>query len=735
MTQRVLTAVVSALAIIGIVAGVPAALLLLVGNPLPESVPNWANVARSLESGVVPPAVMANLVALVVWLWWLQVALALAAECVAVVRGRTARRLLFLPGAQFIGAKLVAALLVGFTGLGAWSLAGDDLGDPKRLILESSVPEDIVALVPEEVSDGRVIATGAGASLFAAGLVIAIRRLRRVQRRRRRDGEHVRRPPSEARATEASLNRVVSLERMGFVGSALAVLDDALEGHDPPPIVGISHSSDSVTILLERRAEAPPPFTTVDDGFAWEIGPESIMHSASTGWSGRAPEILVTAGRHGKSGSEVLLNLAHPGHLGVGGVESDVLPILTTMAAELATSPFAESLEVVCIGFGSSLADLERLRVAGRLSDVLDELEHDTGSSEPLVSTVVIDPYSENEEALARLGACIGDGVVAITAHGESRWKLACKRDTVTLWPFDLTLQRGELDEEAIGHLQEIVEAAVSPLGQQADPAFEVALRDLALPTPEAEICVLGAVQVRGIDDDFSSRTALALVTYLAFHRDGATPDQLKRWLWHPDSPPNDKLFANTISRARTTLGMNSSGELHLPRLGSDRLYRLAESVGTDVDRFRAFLDAAEAEPSESRRFLRKALELVRGLVFAGGDDQPFAWVDHTIRSHIEFMVDETAHRLADEALAAGDAGEARWAALAGLRLIPDCESCFRRRFLAADMVGNRTELKRAMAELRRLVAVDASLPDSSDLISPELEGLYADLLAGRPAA
>ena len=95
--------------------------------------------------------------------------------------------------------------------------------------------------------------------------------------------------------------------------------------------------------------------------------------------------------------------------------------------------------------------------------------------------------------------------------------------------------------------------------------------------------------------------------------------------------------------------------------------------------------------------------------------------------------VHETAHRLADEALAAGDSDEARWAALAGLKLIPDCESCFRRRFLAADLAGNRTELKRAMAELRRLVAIDVASPDASDLISPELEELYADLLAGRP--
>lgn len=647
---RILGGVASMLLMLSLLAGVPTGLFLLVGNPLPTSVPDWSAVASSLERADVPTSVMVNVLALIVWIWWLQVVAGTVAEGLASLRAGTAQRLLRMLG-----------------------------------------------------------------------------RLRRIWGGRRIAGEQVVRSPQQADETEQEPPTEPAREQLGLVGGALAKLDECLDGHDPPPIVGLSHTPQTVTVLLEERVAAPAPFVTVDDGFAWEIGEAAVEGAGGRPWKGRAPEILITAGWHERSGSEVLLNLEHIGHLGIGGAEDDVLPILDTMAAELSRSPFTDRVEIVCVGFGSSLADIKGLRVVSKLSDLLGEMETGAGRDGQLELAVVFDPYTEDRDVLARLERAIGHGLVAVTANGESQWKLMCRSGTVTLWPVDLTLERRDLDADSIGDLEPMVEAP--------PPDLEPVLREVQLPEPDVEICVLGAIRVLGVDEQFSSRVALALVAYLAFHRDGATADELKRWLWHPDSPPSDKLFANTISRARTTLGADSSDEPHLPRVGGDRIYRLGDSVGTDVDRFRTLLDLADKEPAVSRQLLRQALELVRGLVFAGGDDQPFAWVDHTIRSHIEFLVDETAHRLADEALRVGDAEEARWAALVGLKLIPDCESCFRRRFLAADLAGNRTELKRAMAELRRLVAVDSSIPDASDLISPELEELYADLLAGRAVA
>jgi hypothetical protein len=575
----------------------------------------------------------------------------------------------------------------------------------------------------------------AGLGLLAAGVTVAIRRRRKVQRRRRTPGEHVRRPPEAARDTERRLASIARVQTLGPVGDALLALDSVLEANGTVPVVGISHTPDVTTVLLETQLPAPEPFRTVDEGFGWELAASELEPPTNYEWRGRAPEILITAGWHERSGSEVLLNLEHISHMGIGGTEETVLPILLTMAAELATSPLAHSVEVVCVGFGEQFTELERLRVVPRLADVLAELELVEESSEPLPQMVVLDPYTEDPVALAELHRLAGSQVYAVTASCEPRWRLVCKQDSITVWPVDLRLQRRELDAESIEHLGQVLESASSDEGEMADPGFEAALRDLTLPEPDVEVRVLGAVQVHGIESEFNSRAALAMVAYLAFHRDGATADELKRWIWPADQPPSDKLFANTVSRARVTLGGDANGDRYLPRVGSDRMYRLSDSVGTDVDRFRVFVEAADGDSGAARGFLREALGLVRGLAFAGGDDQPFAWVDHTIRSHIEFMVDETAHRLADEALAAGNAEEVRWAALAGLRLIPDCESCFRRRFLAADLKGNRSEMRRAMGELRRLVSIDADESDSSDLISPELEELYSDLMAGRPVA
>ena len=113
---------------------------------------------------------------------------------------------------------------------------------------------------------------------------------------------------------------------------------------------------------------------------------------------------------------------------------------------------------------------------------------------------------------------------------------------------------------------------------------------------------------------------------------------------------------------------------------------------------------------------------------FTGGSATSFAWADNHVRAQVEFAIDETVHRCADLALELGDLATARWAALKGLELVPGCEQCFKRRFLVAGAGNNRTELRRAMADLEASAMIDLGEPEAIDTISGELLDLYNEL-------
>ena len=114
MNERRLTigrAIASASCLLVLIVGVPAALAASVGWPLPRSIPDPVAVVEGLDRSGIDAEVVAKVLAVVIWLAWLQIVVAVAVETVAIVRGRTARRaVLVLPGVQGGVARLVAAL-------------------------------------------------------------------------------------------------------------------------------------------------------------------------------------------------------------------------------------------------------------------------------------------------------------------------------------------------------------------------------------------------------------------------------------------------------------------------------------------------------------------------------------------------------------------------------------------------------------------------------------------------
>ncbi len=198
---------------------------------------------------------------------------------------------------------------------------------------------------------------------------------------------------------------------------------------------------------------------------------------------------------------------------------------------------------------------------------------------------------------------------------------------------------------------------------------------------PEVEVAVLGPVEIRGAARPFCRASSRELVVYLAFHRQGALSDVWRTALW-TDRCIAPSTLHSTASVARRALGRSQSGAEHLPRGG--RRLRLADTVGTDVERFAL----AVADPDPAR--WKDALGLVRGRPFEGlrladwadpgrdpgpaGDDggrhRPEGWLNTPLRR--------------------GRGEEAEWVIRRGLRVSPYDERLYRGLLRATEMMGNR---------------------------------------------
>jgi len=96
---------------LALVVGVPLLLASWVGWPLPSGLPSVDALEQAAQSGV-RDEVLVNTLAVIAWLAWAQIALALAVEVIALVRGRESIRLPVLPGVQVTAGRLVAGIVM-----------------------------------------------------------------------------------------------------------------------------------------------------------------------------------------------------------------------------------------------------------------------------------------------------------------------------------------------------------------------------------------------------------------------------------------------------------------------------------------------------------------------------------------------------------------------------------------------------------------------------------------------
>lgn len=601
--------------------------------------------------------------------------------------------------------------------------------------------------------------TVGGLGLFASSLGWMLARLRRIQRRRLPTDRLPAYPTKEAVRLEHQLQAASDPDNALFLDASLRVMSSRFTGGDPPHIVGVTLDSDAVSVLLDAPADAPYGFNASQDNMIWTLSTSEVLeHLLIEAESVPAPlPTLVAIGK--KSGTEFLLNLEHMTSLSLNGNPEAINSLCSALAIQLASSHFADDLTVVCVGFGQDLDVFERVVYVPDVTTAIDRVAHQQrqnrallGSSSSSADTrignggdhwhpavTLVPGRLTEEEAHRLLEVC--DSSVCIVGHELSgaRWSGRFDELGLLLEPIDLRLEPHGLSGAAVAAVAELATIAEDTCGMQGDMPSLPQPADLEISTPvleplstEVEVRVIGTVDVHGAAQPFTSRRALDLVAYLAFHPEGADRDQLRAHLWPPDDPPSESTLANTVSRARKALGVDDDGKPYLPRVTPKGIYRLRPEVGTDVARFEALVSAARRDDGEQgRQHLESALELVRGTPFTGGTGDMYRWADFGLRTQIDCMVDTAAHELAKRCLEAGDPDGTRRAAMTSLRLVGVCEECYRWRLMAA--AENPTEVRQIMAELLGLLKRENGQPEGDDLISPDLLELYEQLMSSRP--
>lgn len=150
MDRRVTTAgrgLASLVALLGLLVGPPLALIRFVGNPLPRSIPALDQVTEALTRQGISDEAVIDVLAILAWLVWTQVALAVVIEIAAQIRALPAPALPVLPGLQPIAGQLVAAVALLASLTGPRHPAGADAGltlamEPIVLVEQEGAPAD-----------------------------------------------------------------------------------------------------------------------------------------------------------------------------------------------------------------------------------------------------------------------------------------------------------------------------------------------------------------------------------------------------------------------------------------------------------------------------------------------------------------------------------------------------------------------------------------------------------------
>lgn len=628
-------------------------------------------------------------------------------------------------------------------------------------------PPGAVPSVDHDGQDHSAVPVGLIAgSLSAAGLIVVLDRLRRIQLRKRRVGHAPPAAPVETAATEQQLRGAALDAPTDRLDLALRAFAGCLAGsgtRELPTVDLVTVGSKAIEILLTSHLDVNPgPFEVAADRRAWTLpttAPRDEVERLAAGQAAPSPA-LVTVGNI--DDRQLLFDVETSPRVAVTGDHDAARRLIRSAALEMTTSRWADDIDVLMLGDQSSQLDrLERVTVVSSHDELVDHLARvataadrdldaaDAGSTlecrvrnpaDPWTPTVVFIPEPASPDEVERLFELVSPGrgvaVIASCASGGVTCdrQLVVTETGVTLEPTGLRMRTTSLSDELLADTDTLLAAAFSEepgpaLTVDADIVNDAPLDHLTAVAPESGgviVAVLGTVEVRGAERPIDRRRSVELIAYLALHPEGVDEAKLRVVLW-PDADPSRENFNQTVSRARQPLGHAADGTLHLARIAEDSggLYRLGPTVTTDASLLEAAYQAAQRSPSDvTIDHLSSMLGLVRGIPFEGTKGG-WTWTDlENWSSRLSALASDAAHIVAQWSLERGDVQRALWATAQGLRAAPGDEVLYRDRMQAHDRAGNLAGVEAVMQELRRTVEEG----EPYDSIHPDTLAFYEQL-------
>ncbi|WP_051799238.1 type VII secretion system-associated protein [Streptomyces sp. NRRL S-337] len=612
-----------------------------------------------------------------------------------------------------------------------------------------------------------------GAPLLSAGLLAALGRRSRTAPWQSAMGAkgrtpELRRPTGVAADTQDALLVGADLQAVRDLDHALRGLASALTVESRTlPTVYVARLTDSeLNLQLAHPAGKPPaPWQRGQNETFWRIQRADIpVHETDTGTAAPYPG-LVSLGS--LEGARLLLNLeAVPGLVSLTGTHADRSAVLTSVAAELATSGWSDRMTVTLVGFGTELTTLDPTRVShfddvGALLETMDAetrerrgdlatAGHDsvltgrTGSAQhtqwaPHLVLLAAQPTEDQAAKIAELAADSGRlGISYLAATEENglpgaTWKLEITPDGRLLAPsLDLELQAQLLPQAQHDAVVQLFAGAAPDDDRDPDPGtpqFMVDITSSGRPAVYARL--VGTYEITGLDAPDAEHSSLlheALVMLL-LHREGVHPRVLASGLW--PRGVTEEVRDALIERLRTWLGSDPDGT---PRLGTDTTGRLAlaPSVVSDLDVLRTLHYEATAGRGASNaqireRLLNDALALVRGPLLANRPQGRYTWLSHEIiEAQLSLLVADVALALSTHHLKAGNPTPALNALNTALTTTPTDERLWNELLRAAHATGDTAELESTAASL---IARNHEHSGGARSLPPRTEALLDELL------
>ncbi|ACZ32425.1 Peptidoglycan-binding LysM (plasmid) [Xylanimonas cellulosilytica DSM 15894] len=328
----------------------------------------------------------------------------------------------------------------------------------------------------EEVLWQAATAAGIG-TVLAAGVLAVVARRRRNQQRLRRPGQPMPLPLGEAAVFEQEIRAAADPLSVETVDVALRSLAHhcAETGKPLPTVRAARLTADRFELYLEDGAHLPAPWIDTAEEKIWtlEVAAAVELGSVNRGAVPAPYPSLVTIG-HDEEAGHVFLNLEHLGALGITGDDPSTREILAALAIELATSVWADDLQVTLVGAFPELEDalqtgrIRYLPTVGRLVDELSTRAQD--DRQALAAAGVADLYS------ARVTGAVPDAwdpeIVLLAGNITDRQRaqltdLVAELPHVALATITSGLSVGEWTLEATPGADQ---AVLSPIGLQIQP-------------------------------------------------------------------------------------------------------------------------------------------------------------------------------------------------------------------------------------------------------------------------